>query len=113
RLERCPSGLRSVPGKHVYGSCLYRGFESRPLRHIELRDPGQPPGSRSCSSPATQGYLANVRGSQPAGRLDGFVACISACTNAASGCAPSTRVDFTPLAPLAPSTIVSGTPEIR
>ena len=34
-LERCPSGLRSKPGKFVYGK-LYRGFESRPLRSSNL-----------------------------------------------------------------------------
>ena len=32
KVERCPSGLRSTLGKRVYGE-LYRGFESRPLRH--------------------------------------------------------------------------------
>ncbi len=30
-LERCPSGLRYMLGKHVYGN-TYRGFESPPLR---------------------------------------------------------------------------------
>ena len=30
--ERCPSGLRSTPGKCVYGLTPYRGFESLPLR---------------------------------------------------------------------------------
>src|SRR3546814_1479864 len=32
--ERCPSGLRSTPGKCVYGLTPYRGFESLPLRHF-------------------------------------------------------------------------------
>jgi hypothetical protein len=32
-LERCPSGLRSTPGKCVYGK-TYRGFESLSLRQF-------------------------------------------------------------------------------
>ena len=32
-MERCPSGLRSSPGKRVYGE-LYRGFESPSLRQF-------------------------------------------------------------------------------
>lgn len=31
-MERCPRGLRSTPGKRVYGK-PYRGFESPSLRH--------------------------------------------------------------------------------
>ena len=31
--ERCPSGLRSTPGKCVYVNA-YRGFESLSLRHL-------------------------------------------------------------------------------
>jgi hypothetical protein len=34
-MERCPSGLRSTPGKCVYGLNPYRGFESLSLRHID------------------------------------------------------------------------------
>ena len=34
-LEGWPSGRRRTPGKCVYGK-PYRGFESRPLRHIDV-----------------------------------------------------------------------------
>ena len=35
--ERCPSGLRSTPGKCVYGLTPYRGFESLSLRHYRVK----------------------------------------------------------------------------